>query len=399
MLYQTPYHPYAGYLITLLSLLSPFSPLSAQAIKKGNVSDLAKLCMASRSGNLRTVKKCLRKNPTLINQYFTDPTSTFKGTPLHYAVGPKSTTKTDILAYLIMNGCALTSKSHNNDTPLHCALRFEKAPDVIETFIDAGSPLSAQNKFGETPLHCALFSGIIDNIVPLLVNGAPLDIANNKGLPAKFQTPNPKYFPRHSTTVTFIAQLAHYARLFHDAEDQVAYITKPIDTRITPQAQLLGFETLVETCDLPTLIKLHKELIYKNPEFLETLLIESCLLKPLKKKKPTNIPRKNFIKTDQIVATHEEKKDEEINENLVRYEKTSCFETLLCKHWLKTPCKIIPYVEAGKLDNVIKQLKIHMPSTKMHMKLLVCLCDRIKKLTLLKELRNKQHSDTAFCFK
>lgn len=392
------------YLLILFNpLLLPVT-ISAQSTKI-KPSKLLQLCTASQCGNLRKVKKCLRKNPTLINQLCTDPTSTFSGTALHYAVGPKSHPKLDVLAYLFMNGCDPTTANHTGDTPLHYALRFGKDPAIIAALINAGSPLTSQDDSGATPLHCALFSGNSDNIQLLLANRAPLDILNKKNFPAAFQIPNPKYFPRNGTAALFIAQIVRCARIFHDTEDKVSYIEQPVNKEISPQAQLLGFKTLVETCELKSLMTLHEALICNNqkPDFLEALLVQSGVLKLHKQKKPQqDVPKKNFLKKIPEKApekTPEEKREDETKKkNLRLYEKPSSFCALLCKHWLKMPQKIVSHVETGKLDAVLENLKTVMPSTKMHTKLLMCICKRLNGIILSRELKSQKNADLLFGF-
>ena len=385
MHYTTPSRFTHGYLLILFTLLMTHHTRAAQSTKE-KAPELQKLCMASRHGNLYIVKKCLRRNPTLINQKFTDTTSTFTGTALHYAVGPKGSAKPEILTYLINNGGNLCSTNHIGDTPLHCAVRSYKNPHIVEILVNAGSHLSQQNTYGETPLHYALFSGHIENITLLLIKGAPLDVTNNKGFSAERQLPNPKIIPRTSPKADFIAQLVRCARKFKDSTDKVGAITTPVDKDITAYTQQLWFRTLVETCELATLTQLHHEILHeqKNPALLETLLMASKILKPHTPKKHT--PEKPSLKKDS-------------KDKLLPYATTSSFHALLCHFWLKMPNKIIPYIEEGKLNDILGCLKIHLPSTKVHANLLACICKKLDALMLLHELQQQQACDVAFGFR
>lgn len=67
-------------------------------------------------------------------------------------------------------------------TPLHEALRYRAAPEVILAMLEKGSPLNVQGPFGKTPLHDALrFDAAPEVILAMLEKGAPLDVQDNNG--------------------------------------------------------------------------------------------------------------------------------------------------------------------------------------------------------------------------
>lgn len=325
---------------------------------------LKKMCIASHNGDLHKVQKYLSKHPELAQkQTRISQKIKFKGSVLHYAVGPNSENDLAVVSYLLAQGCNPNYTNNQKNSPLHCALNNLKDVKTIKTLVDAGTYLDHQNKLGETPLHRAIYSGETENVELLLINGAPLDIPTKKGCTLTMQPFNPLLLQRNAAACNYIAKLVYYAKLFQDTNDQIAFIAKPISDDITPRAQQLAFKTLVETCELEKLTTLHDTLIATNPDLLGTLL----------KKVPIKIRAKNL-------------KD--------RHK----YHTALCYYWLTMPNKIIRHVCTGKLDNVLTQLKMLTPASEEHAYLWKALSVYHTKTRFFDTLTGKATSDLSFHF-
>jgi hypothetical protein len=350
--------------LLFLYLILALPSIAAQATEKNIL--LKQFCLASQTGNLLKIKKHLKQDPTLANQQFSKyiKKNKFKGTALHYAVGPRSHPEKELLIFLIEQGCNPNSQNNKNDTPLHCALRYQQNLPIIKELVHSGTHLFYQNNFGDTPLHCAIYTGEISHIELLLAHGAPLDIHNKKNLTPYSQTINSQALNRRPHSATRIKDLIHNAQLFRDSNDKTLLVLTPITHDVSPAMQQFAFRALLATCEFESLKTIHTELSAKNPVFLNFLLKNACI--SLK---------------------------QELSQSPKKYREA------LCTHWLKMPNRILPYISEGKLDEILEELKTTTPQTTVYRPLMVAMCERLKKLKLLREQKQLQLTDLNFYFR
>jgi len=102
-------------------------------------------------------------------------------TPLHYAV---TSSRTEMIAYLIAEGADLAAADRTGMQPLHVAIvqHAPDRPDQVAQLLDAGAGIGAQDDFGDTPLHQAAMFGKIRILKYLLERGADPSVKNKEGL-------------------------------------------------------------------------------------------------------------------------------------------------------------------------------------------------------------------------
>lgn len=346
--------------IAILPLLIHAS-LSAQPTK----NELKKLCDASQNGKLHIARNLLMRNPALLNQQISKKIKRhkFRGTALHYAVGPRSNTNPELVNYLLAQGSNPNKCNNKNNTPLHSAISNKKALNVIISLVYAGANLLYRNNLGQTPLHCALYNGNIPIITLLLANNARLDIPNNKNQTALTQPIDPKTLQRHNTLGGEIARLLASAQHVQAIKDKVSFIATASKNPLT-HAQKLAFKILVESGELESLTALYNLLSDSNPKLLSELL--------------------------QSVSIEVTPK---VFKNIHRY------YAALYGYWLRTPPKLLYFIAQAKLDKALKPLKLMISQKKIYNPLIIiAICERLKKLTLHEEQQNSKSTDLSFWF-
>ena len=120
------------------------------------------------------VSRCLKSggSPNARNRY--------DETPLHLAA--KFSKAPAVVAALKKAGVDLNARDKKGRTPLHLAAKFSKAPAVVAALKKAGADLNAQNKKGRTPLHTAAYFSKTPAVVKALIKaGADLNAKDKRG--------------------------------------------------------------------------------------------------------------------------------------------------------------------------------------------------------------------------
>ena len=129
---------------------------------------------AASTGDLKTVKIELEKNPGLINSFSEDGFT---------ALGLASFfSRTDVVKILLESGADPNIASNNSFkvTPLHSACAISNY-DIVEILIKNGANVNAKQMQGVTPLHSAAHNGQTKIAKFLIKNGAEINSKTDDG--------------------------------------------------------------------------------------------------------------------------------------------------------------------------------------------------------------------------
>jgi ankyrin repeat protein len=128
---------------------------------------------AAMRGDLKKVRKLLKKNPTLIASKNKNGWM-----PLHYVAmyGHK-----DVAESLLVYGADVNAKTNGGQTPLHNTMPLDRI-GIAELLLANGAMVNIKDKYGgNTPLHTAAAWGHKDAVELLLAHGAAINAQDDKG--------------------------------------------------------------------------------------------------------------------------------------------------------------------------------------------------------------------------
>jgi ankyrin repeat protein len=106
-------------------------------------------------------------------------------TALHYAASGKCVDVVDKLLQLGVARVMVNAQDSNGDTPLHCAVRWNRA-SIVKTLLGHGADPNIVNASGETPLMCMPAYCDAQVFVLLTEAGADVNVKRNDGRNALF---------------------------------------------------------------------------------------------------------------------------------------------------------------------------------------------------------------------
>ncbi|MDR1958516.1 MAG: ankyrin repeat domain-containing protein [Planctomycetaceae bacterium] len=154
---------HAGILVAVLF----FAVLQGCGVKFPETGEITQnndppVVIAVVEGNLKTVKKLLDTDPTLLKCVGDDGM-----TLLHCAAGRNS--NMEVIEYLMTQGLDVNAKDDFDRTPLHCAAGFNSHVEVVKFLIKKGANVNAEDRFGTPPLHYAARNNFNVEVIEYLI--------------------------------------------------------------------------------------------------------------------------------------------------------------------------------------------------------------------------------------
>jgi len=134
--------------------------------------NLEELHMASEKNDLRTVKRLIALESTVINKR-----DKYQRTPLHSAARYGATAVTE---YLLKKGAEMDAVDEGGNTALHLASMFG-FDDIVELLVQSRADIDAVNNNGETPLFLVVVYGTPRSLEILVSNNADKRIRDIEG--------------------------------------------------------------------------------------------------------------------------------------------------------------------------------------------------------------------------
>ena len=136
------------------------------------LQDLDELHTASEINDLKTVKRLMALESTVINKR-----DKYQRTPLHSAARNGATAVTE---YLLKKSAEMDAVDEGGNTALHLASMFG-FDDIVELLVQSGADIDAVNNNGETPLFLVVVYGTPRSLEILVSNNADKRIRDIEG--------------------------------------------------------------------------------------------------------------------------------------------------------------------------------------------------------------------------
>jgi len=136
------------------------------------LQDLEEFHAASGTNDLRTVKRLMALESTVINKR-----DKYQRTPLHSAARYGATAVTE---YLLKKGAEMDAVDEGGNTALHLASMFG-FDDIVELIVQTGADINTANNDGESALSLAVVYGTSKSVEILLSNNADKQIRDVEG--------------------------------------------------------------------------------------------------------------------------------------------------------------------------------------------------------------------------